>query len=392
MKKFYTLLAAAAVTMSAAAAPTLATTAAPAMAKKMARTFEPKTFDASMLPALNLQKPVVAEGEYESLEPQVYGYSYYSYAGKGTYTGICEFSVYNEETNAVMLRSFMDPSFMLVKGEADEANGTVSFPAQYLTQMYDRSDNVYDMWLYAAEFSADQKEVILLPDDPIVFQAKEDGSIVGLNQLLVICAEGNVEMAYDFAMEVAMEETADWAKLSYKTCLTDDEGNFIDDTESLITLHNASLADGVLTLSDAYTFGVDLPVAIDYAAGKATINVQSLAQLDDEGNYFLAIAGINGEDVMPISGTLESPNTIVWDCDWTFGLSYGQTIYLWEYNLGGKIVTGFRLDGSGVKDVAVDANAPVEYYNLQGVRVAEPTNGIYIRRQGNTASKVLVVR
>ena len=57
MKKFYTLLAAAAVTLSAAAAPT--------MAKKMARTFEPKTFDASMRPALNLQKPAVAEGEYE---------------------------------------------------------------------------------------------------------------------------------------------------------------------------------------------------------------------------------------------------------------------------------------------------------------------------------------
>lgn len=391
MKKFYTLLAAAAVTMSAAAAPTLATTAAPAMAKKMARTFEPKTFDASKLPALNLQKPAVAEGEYESLEPQVYGYSYYSVVGQDTYTGVCEFSVYDEDTKAVMLRSFMDPGFMLVKGEADETNGTVSFPAQYLTQMYDNADNVYDMWIYAAELSADQTEVILLPDEPIVFQAKEDGSIAGLNQLLVICAEGNAEMAYDFAMEVAMEETDNWAKLSYKTRLTDD-GYFIDDTESLITLHNASLADGVLTLSDAYTFGVELPVAIDYAAGTATIEVQYLAQLDDEGNYILAIAGINGQEPMPISGTLESPNTIVWDCEWTFGFVYGQTLYLMEYNLGGKIVTGFRLDGSGVKDVAVDANAPVEYYNLQGVRVAEPTNGIYIRRQGNTASKVLVVR
>lgn len=40
--------------------------------------------------------------------------------------------------------------------------------------------------------------------------------------------------------------------------------------------------------------------------------------------------------------------------------------------------------------VADDANAPVEYYNLQGVRVAAPANGVYIRRQGNSVTKVFV--
>jgi hypothetical protein len=45
---------------------------------------------------------------------------------------------------------------------------------------------------------------------------------------------------------------------------------------------------------------------------------------------------------------------------------------------------------NAIENVAVDANAPVEFYNLQGVRVANPTNGIYVKRQGNTATKVLV--
>jgi hypothetical protein len=45
---------------------------------------------------------------------------------------------------------------------------------------------------------------------------------------------------------------------------------------------------------------------------------------------------------------------------------------------------------SSVSNIAVDENAPVEYYNLQGVRVANPSNGIYIQRQGNQAKKVLV--
>lgn len=49
--------------------------------------------------------------------------------------------------------------------------------------------------------------------------------------------------------------------------------------------------------------------------------------------------------------------------------------------------TGF----SGVEDVVVsDENAPVEYYNLQGIRVSNPEGGVYIRRQGNTVTKVLV--
>jgi hypothetical protein len=46
---------------------------------------------------------------------------------------------------------------------------------------------------------------------------------------------------------------------------------------------------------------------------------------------------------------------------------------------------------SAVNSIVVDSeNAPVEYYNLQGVRVVNPQNGLYIKRQGNKATKVLV--
>ncbi len=46
---------------------------------------------------------------------------------------------------------------------------------------------------------------------------------------------------------------------------------------------------------------------------------------------------------------------------------------------------------NGVNDALIaDLNAPVEYFNLQGVRVANPENGLYIRRQGTEVRKVLV--
>ncbi len=48
---------------------------------------------------------------------------------------------------------------------------------------------------------------------------------------------------------------------------------------------------------------------------------------------------------------------------------------------------------SGVEGVvADDENAPVEYFNLQGVRVAADQPGIYIRRQGSKVEKVSIAR
>lgn len=45
---------------------------------------------------------------------------------------------------------------------------------------------------------------------------------------------------------------------------------------------------------------------------------------------------------------------------------------------------------TSVDEIAADENAPVEYFNLQGVRVANPENGLYIRQQGTNVQKVLV--
>lgn len=45
---------------------------------------------------------------------------------------------------------------------------------------------------------------------------------------------------------------------------------------------------------------------------------------------------------------------------------------------------------SGIADIVADENAPVEYFNLQGIRVENPENGLYIRRQGNKVSKVII--
>lgn len=77
---------------------------------------------------------------------------------------------------------------------------------------------------------------------------------------------------------------------------------------------------------------------------------------------------------------------------------YGQ-ITNWGFVSGtnsltqATLVEGRELDPSAIDNVAVDnANAPVEYFNLNGVKVAADNlgTGIYVRRQGNETKKVLV--
>ena len=46
-------------------------------------------------------------------------------------------------------------------------------------------------------------------------------------------------------------------------------------------------------------------------------------------------------------------------------------------------------DSSSVSVVSLE-NAPVEYYNLNGQRVAEPSNGIFIRKQGLETGKIFI--
>ena len=46
----------------------------------------------------------------------------------------------------------------------------------------------------------------------------------------------------------------------------------------------------------------------------------------------------------------------------------------------------------GIETPIVDSNpeGPVEYYNLQGMRVENPAGGVYIRRQGNVVTKEMI--
>lgn len=73
--------------------------------------------------------------------------------------------------------------------------------------------------------------------------------------------------------------------------------------------------------------------------------------------------------------------------------TYGTKVVSYMPNDNGSTFKIELVDLSGINGVEIEnANGPVEFYNIQGVRVNPETAGpgLYIRRQGNKAVKVLV--
>ncbi len=124
---------------------------------------------------------------------------------------------------------------------------------------------------------------------------------------------------------------------------------------------------------------------------------------DAEGNYYYQTGTYNSFNKAaeaPAEGALW---TIDVDADGVATItntSVGKTIsYAPAYTsygsyaeLGNNILPTLYLltSTTGVDEVEAASEEPVEYYNLQGVRVINPEAGLYIRRQGNKVTKVLV--
>lgn len=70
--------------------------------------------------------------------------------------------------------------------------------------------------------------------------------------------------------------------------------------------------------------------------------------------------------------------------------------YTWRDQQGNPLIfpstLTFKGEQNGVDNVAADFDSTVEYYNLQGMRVENPTNGIYIKKENGKTFKVRVVR
>ena len=103
---------------------------------------------------------------------------------------------------------------------------------------------------------------------------------------------------------------------------------------------------------------------------------------------------VGGETLKAPNGSaVELPTTYA-EQEWLVPATAAASNDVQIYNTNGCHIYFITVTGdsssSAISNVAVDENAPVEYYNLQGVRVENPANGLYIKRQGSSVSKVII--
>lgn len=180
------------------------------------------------------------------------------------------------------------------------------------------------------------------------------------------------------------------------------------ETSSIYRIHNPYKAEGCPLSSVGklgnIVFSIDNPACVlvypSYFSGLMN-GSEKLYFFNLEGNFFMAgatfeeIAEAFAEQDMPMStysnGVVDIPN-----CRFDIEQSCTKN-YVWQTEQGASLVNmmkskiTFDRMPSGIDEVAVsENNAPVEYFNLQGMRVVNPENGLYIRRQGNKVEKVFV--
>ena len=113
---------------------------------------------------------------------------------------------------------------------------------------------------------------------------------------------------------------------------------------------------------------------------------------DDVARYYNSYPGIKGS--LPSIIAANSPYDYTLDLPLTAvkGNEY-SVVALLTNAATGEIVNATEIsmtkDGTTAVD-SIEMDAPAEYYNLQGRKVSNPSNGIYLRRQGDTTTKVVI--
>ena len=159
------------------------------------------------------------------------------------------------------------------------------------------------------------------------------------------------------------EETGEWAPVA------ENESNSITITEYEdgtcdFLLPNFALSAMELTLGDILVEGATVEKSDD---GISTYNgyVEDMPLLEGA-----LVADVTLGGTISAGGVVEMVIDVLWD--------------------GVPIKCTFTSELSGVENVEINENVAPVYYNLQGVKVANPENGVFIKVQGSKATKVIL--
>lgn len=269
----------------------------------------------------------------------------------------------------------------------DPATMTLTVPAGQTVTITEEG-NSYDLTLYNYSFEDGKAHDIMFtyyPEERLFFyEAGVDAENYYTECIVLAQASaevgssvyGQLFVAYNFMVNSVMSETA-----------IDDQGNVGDAT--LYNIYVEQKGDKII-VDNMFNFGFAAHPEFTLDAQAKTLSAtQPVLYQGSDGT--ISMLGVDEAGY--------TTETVVFSQNATTDAFIFQTAAV-ALTDGSQIepayVPMFRVPfdpyaGAGVQGVAVDdANAPVEYFNLQGVRVSNPENGLYIRRQGNKVEKIII--
>ncbi len=136
------------------------------------------------------------------------------------------------------------------------------------------------------------------------------------------------------------------------------------------------------SIATNYTYNNQKPMVVTAAEGK--VDLSSQAMVDNVETVYVWT-----------SGTEEIKDFSVMNGLFTFTKSAEKAVCTMTNAMLPKlslttVPVDITVEGSAVEEIEAIDDSKIEYFNLQGVKVSGNEPGIYIRRQGNKTSKVIV--
>lgn len=293
----------------------------------------------------------------------------------------------------------------IIKGHVDKDAGTISIPSRFACVYYvdpdDYNDPGLDIYFTAVDY-VDGK-----------YQPNRDRPFTGTFELhdgkitKIVTDDIWGYIAYDADgkfvgwMEIGVNSRfyLGHGEMEYWPGDVNGDGVVNADDKEQTIVH--AISDGKkVTIYNAFRSGWDNPITVDIddAAKKASIKDQNItiggvaAALTTE-THEAAIEGLIRDVSWDVDKRDDNPNSVL-----DFGtiiahdkaaakdlLKYESVRFYCKENVA--------VDNAGVAEIVIDdENAPVEFYNLNGVRINSDNlvPGLYIRRQGAKASKIIV--
>ena len=293
----------------------------------------------------------------------------------------------------------------IIKGHVDKDAGTISIPSRFACVYYvdpdDYNDPGLDIYFTAVDY-VDGK-----------YQPNRDRPFTGTFELhdgkitKIVTDDIWGYIAYDVEgkfvgwMEIGVNSRfyLGHGEMEYWPGDVNGDGVVNADDKEQTIVH--AISDGKkVTIYNAFRSGWDNPITVDIddAAKKASIKDQNItiggvaAALTTE-THEAAIEGLIRDVSWDVDKRDDNPNSVL-DFGTIIAHDKAAAKDLFKYeSVRFYCKENVAVDNAGVAEIVIDdENTPVEFYNLNGVRINSDNlvPGLYIRRQGAKASKIIV--